>query len=118
MSYEGYEQWICENGHYQTGSDRYHLTVEPKCHFCSAAIVWGNPIDDTNCDSYGEIPMELLNKFRVSEEVVETCNMGHPHIVKHAVYRIPSDKETEEMRHYRPEYGNSPLVPLPKANQS
>lgn len=112
MSYEGYEQQICVNGHYQTGPDSWHIEDEAKCH-CGATIAWYNAVDETNCNSYGEIPMELINeKFRISDDVVEVCNLKHSHVIKEAVYRIPTKEESDPLRHYRDGDGRAPLIPI------
>lgn len=59
MSYEGYEQHICENGH---RFDIYN-DESPKCYHCGAASVWYNSVDDTNCAQEGYIPSEFFRHF-------------------------------------------------------
>ena len=53
MSYEGYEQVLCENGHYFTFDcytwDFYGgLCDDWKCPTCGAPIGWCNSVDTTN----------------------------------------------------------------------
>ena len=111
MSYEGRVQCICVNGHYFV-VDAY---ASGGCH-CGRRAAWANAVDDTNCDSYGEIPMELLvQHFQISPEQRRTCDMGHAHVVAEALFRAPTYEEAEPFRHHRPEYGNSPLIPLPRS---
>lgn len=114
MSYEGYWQCICQNGHYYTdGADAYN--EEEPCGICKTPSAWRNQVDETNCDSWGEIPFDLLKKnFLISEEVIETCNLGHRHITKHAIFRIPVENEADPLRHRRAGDGRSPLVPINK----
>ena len=45
MSYEGYEQAICENGHYQE-VDAYFSCEN--CRTCGAPIKWTNSVEETN----------------------------------------------------------------------
>lgn len=95
MSFEGYYQQICPNGHYYT-CDVY--TVGP-CSDCGEGAAWSNLVDETNCDSVGEIPLHLLSKHFE---------------IKPGVFKVPSREETEPLRHYRP-FGESQLKPLSEA---
>lgn len=112
MSFEGYKQCICDNGHY------FEIDVyedDDVCLDCGGKIAWFNTVDDTNCNSYGEIPMELLEeKFRVKKVVVERGCFEMAGCVEPVLFRIPTREETDPLRHYRPEYGGTPLVPLPE----
>lgn len=64
MSYEGYVQVLCANGHYSTydcWDDPFGLgygeeTVNPICNVCGAKLVWRNGVDITNgCDAIPEV---------------------------------------------------------------
>lgn len=107
MSYEGYCQCLCANGHYFVDDGRGD--VESTCPECKSTVAWSNGVDDTNCDSYGEIDMEMLIAQRAG---TATCNLGHVHETSPAIYRIPTPRRTKELRCYRPGYGGTPLVPL------
>lgn len=115
MSYEGYNQHICKNGHYYTRDDIGCWEDEDPCDDawhakpCGERPVWSNAVDDTNCDSYGEIDMI---PFLVSVRISEVCNLGHKHTVEDPRYRVPTDDETATARSYRPDCGGTPLVPL------
>lgn len=111
MSYEGHRQQICANGHFFV-VDAY-ASDEAKCPTCGEAAVWVNNVDDTNYDSWGEIPMELLReRCLIRPAQVKVCNLGHKH-QEPEVFRIPTEEERQQMRHYRPHWG-APPVPLPK----
>lgn len=97
MSYEGYEQVICVNGHYSV-VDCY--MAENPCSVCNCAIAWDNPVDTTNGGEEGKIELKSLEKFIKSPAVVETCNLGHPHIMSNAVYKVPTRKQTDPLRTY------------------
>lgn len=105
MSYEGYVQTICANGHYDTFPETYGEGY-PLCSHCGALPAWTNPVDNTNCDSVGVIPPHQLEKFVVSRTVA-VCNLGHDH--GEVLYRIPSETETEEARHW---YDGSNFLPM------
>ena len=110
MSYEGREQIICLHGHYD---ERDAADRSPPFCVCGADVGWCNQVDDTNCDSYGEIPLKLLvEKFQITAEVVETCNLGHSHVTAPAVFRVPLHEEMYKFRHHRPNYGGTALVPI------
>lgn len=97
MSYEGYEQLICDKGHYYVASC---WDEKPKCLDCgSAVIAWHNSVDDTNCDDWGIIPEEQIEALVIEPAVYETCNLEHPHLISPAVYRIP--REGELQRYFR-----------------
>ena len=49
MSYEGFEQWLCEDGHYFV----YHVYFTPdpdkwRCNICGKPLAWSNIVDQTN----------------------------------------------------------------------
>lgn len=98
MSYEGYDQNICVNGHYYE-ADQYDY--DSMC-YCGAKSGWFNSVDQTNSHSPndGIVPIEKLKVFLISAEEKETCNLGHSHITKQALYRVPTREETEKLREY------------------
>ena len=98
MSYEGYEQHICKNGHrFDTGCSFWSETA-PKCDICKAESAFSNAVDTTNCDEYGCIVD--WSSLLLTAEVVETCNLEHMHVTKHETYRIPSEEEHTNLRTY------------------
>jgi hypothetical protein len=105
MSYEGYEQHICKNGHY------FERDVSPNdmwgsddavCSFCAATSAWENSVDTTNGGEDGKIPFEVLEqKFLISRaenKVCPTCN--HSEQVSKDVFRIPTNDETDPLKEY------------------
>lgn len=98
MSYEGYEQYLCKNGH--LWEDQSYFSGGKECPECKEEHVWSNMVDETNCDGIGYIPME---KLLVKEAVSKKCDMGHEHQTSPAIYRIPDVKETLSLRTYREE---------------
>lgn len=101
MSYEGREEYLCEGGHrfsVNSGNGRFTRTIT--CPYCKKPWVFLNDINDTNCESYGEIPKEEWQKFLLTPEVKKTCDLGHEHVIQEATYRKPTDDEAENIRTY------------------
>ena len=88
MSYEGYAQQICENGHLY---ERDVYDSEESCPHCQGKSVFYNGVDETNCEQYGIIPPDQWEKLRLTEEKTETCNLGHVHVIARPTYRVPTD---------------------------
>lgn len=109
MSYKGYVQMPCDNGHYWDEHERYDDLEAGECSVCGSRAVWQNMVDETNCDSYGKIDMA---PFLVKAAEKQTCNLGHIHQVGDERYRIPTHEESLKARNWRPGYGGTPLVPL------
>lgn len=115
MSYEGYEQLLCKNGHYHTADCRDDgMSRDPncipfnsvKCPDCGAEFVWMNSVDDTNCDEQGYIDIDL---FQIRHAVFVTTPKGRE-IYTEAVYRIPSKEETHKARLHCDDTGH--FVPI------
>lgn len=103
MSYEGYEQHICENGHYFTCDALFMFdTRETTCPHCQSKSAWVNAVDETNADGVGYIPEETLKeKFLIKEAEYKTCNLNCEHLISPAVFRIPTKEETKPLETYR-----------------
>jgi hypothetical protein len=107
MSWEGYYQCLCEQGHYFIGQEG------EACPHCKSPAVFTNSVDDTNCDSVGEIPLEALQPFKIADAITETCaHCGHVKQLEPARFRVPDEVERKNLRHWRPGYGGTPLVKL------
>jgi hypothetical protein len=114
MSYEGYYQAICQNGHYQCIPENYGGPHSP-CMICKSDWAWLNPVDQTNYLDWGMIPDQQLNTLLVQPEKWETCNLGHYHLISPAIYRVPTPEETQDMRHYVKKINEKYVeIPIPK----
>jgi hypothetical protein len=94
MSYEGFEEGLCEAGHYHSWDcmDDPPITcgaLVGKDALCNKLLVWWNAVDQTNDDG-----KEFQAKLEVLEEsVAETCShCQHTAIVKNRRYKIPTDQ--------------------------
>jgi hypothetical protein len=93
MSFEGYYQGICKNGHYHTFGVEYtwdeplkfRCDVKDGDVVCGEGLIWWNLVDDTNCEEDGKVEVEILTKA-----VYEKCDKcGFTHLVKEATYKVP-----------------------------
>lgn len=92
MSWEGYNQVLCKNGHnYDTSAD-----IDLKkwtCPFCKKKCAWWNIVDTTN-GSYDN--GERIDGYVELKEETEAVNCkcfqcGNMHISKPATYKIPKN---------------------------
>jgi len=80
MSFEGYYQTLCENGHYDI-EDCYMFSEGKsfECSKCGSGIAWYNLVDTTNGDESGYVKLEM-----VSQKKCEHCDS-----VLERVWRVP-----------------------------
>lgn len=108
MSYEGYTQHICEKGHrFDTPCEYDFLEQGSVCH-CGAKTAWHNDVDETNCESYGIVLEQDFQPLRISDALYKTCDLGHAHMIREAIYRLP--KTGELKRHYKTTSGHFVLI--------
>jgi hypothetical protein len=112
MSYEGYEQHICSNGHYWI-TYAFVYPEDKICPFCETVTKpeWSNSVDETNNEGVGYIDVE---QFLIVSEEYKICNLGHKHLTNPAIYRIPSKEETKQSRTFRTIEGD--YLPLTQYN--
>lgn len=90
MSYEGYVEVLCRNGHRRMFDcwDDYD-TSEWRCS-CGEPSAWQRQVDVTNGTSPDE-PWSMPYPF-VTKREAETavCNLGHTHVLREIEYEIPT----------------------------
>lgn len=86
MSYEGYEQYLCENGHYWEEGCSYGNEDPIPCADCGKPPVWVHSVDTTNDE--GE-PVVLKLKTPSKLETCPTCQ--HTKEVTPETYEIPPE---------------------------
>ena len=95
MSWEGYQQNICKNGHLFCGEGEYL-----ECPYCGNSIVWWNLVDETNgafevdeCGNQTGVRIDgyVQPEVNTSEETCVCSTCCHQHISKQATYKIPED---------------------------
>ncbi len=107
MSFEGYYQLVCENGHLDSCDA---LMADPfeeyECLDCKAPLAWWNLVDETNgshmdgkrIDGY----IDLEEDVPAKTEICKCC--GHVKTLEEETYKIPEkgghrvihpDKETD-----------------------
>ena len=93
MSYEGYTQKICKNGHYWTEDAVEHMwdDEKSKCPKCGDPEVWENGVNLTN-GSFDdeENRIDGFIELKVKKETSGICSgCGRKHICD-VVYEIPT----------------------------
>jgi len=88
MSFEGYYQLLCPNGHLGVlDAYTYDFGDSNKCFWCDENWCWENLVDCTN-DEGEAIVLEVLEPPTVC-----TCTeCGDRHLSEGAIYVIPEDK--------------------------
>lgn len=107
MSFEGYYQVICMNGHYYNVPVNYSWDEDKTCDDCKAEAAWSSLVDDTNCDAYGLMPDFELAKLKVADAVVYQCQdpkCGHSKLVEPTRYRVPTEDEGKLITNYSAEF--------------
>lgn len=79
MSFEGYFQLICKNGHYYH-EGLYGDEENTKCPICKEECIWWNLVDTTNDEGTPVVP-ELLKR--------KSCK--HCKTVLEEIYKIPKE---------------------------
>jgi hypothetical protein len=100
MSYEGYTQVLCKNGHsfdydvwdsenptssYWDDSD---ICKTWRCRICGKPLAWWNSVDETNCDAAGFVELEI----DTPEETCVCDKCGVSHTSKIETYKIPKSE--------------------------
>ena len=111
MSYEGYEEKLCSNGHLSHSSDIYGDFIEMEvdfelsesplvCNFCKAPFVFTHSINETNgieLDDDGvPYPETISYPFKETgfDDIWKEDYYGNKYAVKRLKYEIPSgDKQ-------------------------
>lgn len=86
MSWEGYHQRLCSNGHYWT-VDGY-LSEPEECRVCGEKFVWENIVDTTN-GSYDDNG-ERIDGF-IELEIKEERKCEHCGSILGMIYKIPNN---------------------------
>lgn len=102
MSYEGYRQILCENGHYHT-EDAYASYWDDnecpwKCSICGSKEAWSNGVDTTNGSfdydptTGAEVRIDGFVDLEIDQPAVMCkCSCcGNEHMVQAPRYKIPT----------------------------
>jgi hypothetical protein len=57
MSFEGYYQLLCKEGHYYTADAYFHELGDSPCPVCEAGVAWENLVDTTNVETEGYVEL-------------------------------------------------------------
>jgi len=103
MSFEGYSQCWCEDGHcFVSEAGMFADDSSFRCPHCKKPAVVVHTVDDTNCDSCGLILAQDIKTFLIKEAVIEECPTCHAKkVTSPEVYRIPTEEEITKLEVYR-----------------
>ncbi len=90
MSYEGYTECLCANGHYSMYDAYQRLRG---CQHCDASIAWMNDIDTTNDGGYPYDNLITIDDKR--DEICLECGQAVTHPAR---YKIPTEEDMVEYR--------------------
>jgi len=87
MSFEGYVQVLCKNGHYRSVDVYVFDQFEEgwRCPECEEKLAWSNIVDNTNGGEEGYVDLELQSPEE--RKTCPTCN--HSVKLKEETYKIP-----------------------------
>ena len=92
MSYEGFEQVLCKQGHlreFDCWNAPELFDLAEVCPVCKSVWVYRNMVDETNGIDEND-PSTVRREFEVEvPALIGTCDLGHNHITVEARYKIP-----------------------------
>jgi hypothetical protein len=103
MSYEGYDQVLCENGHYHT-YDCWEFWNDERwsCSTCGAKAAWSNMVDVTNGSyEYDEWGEELRIDGYVELHILEECRCEHCGSILERRFKIPTEEDMRKAKPWR-----------------
>ena len=86
MSFEGYIQRLCKNGHLQEIDVYDFESKDENCDECSSEWVWQNIVDRTNVETVGHVELEIDQPDKY-ETICEHC--GSQKLVAEKTYKVP-----------------------------
>jgi len=88
MSWEGYYQLICKNGHYWTDDASYMDDQDCICPICKSKPVWHNTVDITNGSFEGKRRIDGYKSLKPYQVIkCPTCKT-----TLEAKYKIPKQR--------------------------
>ncbi len=101
MSYEGYTEYLCNNGHLTQQDAMYEMYVEEvkECCRCHSSFIFRHSVDQTNGIEYQEngepYPDTISYPFEENgfEDVWHKDHYGNKYAVKVILYKIPEKCE-------------------------
>ena len=98
MSYEGFSQLICSEGHYWTLDCNIVEDLQKNlCPICKKPAVFENMVDITN-GSFDDDGTRIDNFIEpeIDKEVKLICKCGNEHVCSCSTYKIPKKIEDED----------------------
>lgn len=88
MSYSGYEEYICEKGHYHSVDCLQYESNVNKCSICDSRMQWFHPVDTTNGEDKKN-PMTFPGKKEIIgfDEKWQKDHRGNNYAIKIHLYK-------------------------------
>lgn len=87
MSYEGYEEYICSNGHYNTENN----FSDNKICTCGANYLWFHVVDQTNGYDPDDVNTYAAEVVEIGwDDIRNTDHYGNVYYTKHLKYKPDS----------------------------
>jgi hypothetical protein len=88
MSFEGYIQRLCKNGHLEEIDVYDFESKNEMCDECGEDWIWQNTVDETNGGDVGRVELEIDQPYKY-ETTCECC--GSQRLVAEETYKIPTE---------------------------
>lgn len=98
ISFEGYSQFLCKNGHHWTKDAHllmYETIRDQKCPVCGEPAAWENMVDLTNgsFDDEGNRIDGYIDLEPLEIHMMTCSNCDNTKACKCSTYKIPEDEE-------------------------
>jgi len=119
MSFEGYDQILCENGHYHTHDCYNYTDFNAWTCFCGAKCAWYNTVDETN-GTHDPDTGERIDDYVELEEVepcLDTTRKALAEKTQAQLQSLPVGVLSTEVKHFLDELVRPFLLPTYKGDQ-
>ena len=91
MSFEGYDQCICKNGHHFTKDVYCGYIADFECPICKEKVAWWNIVDVTNgsFENMERIDGYIDLKIKTKAKTCKCDKCNNIHVIEDATYQIP-----------------------------
>ena len=92
MSFEGYHQVLCKNGHHFT-TDLGFDEESWECPYCKEKLAWTHIVDTTNGSFENGKQIDGYIELKVAQKakVCECDKCGNEHVIEPVRYKIPKE---------------------------
>lgn len=96
MSYEGYTEYLCVDGHYwAVDCFMDYSDVKPSCPSCKKGVAFGNSVDQTNASDAGKAVLEEIAPAKTC-----ACKCGNVHVIEPARFKVMRYEDGKPIREW------------------